>query len=142
MSAPSSSSGPSTRVLLVDDDPALLRVFGPGLKRAGFDVTTAGSFQEALDRASEPGTIIDVLVADINLQDGWGARLALALAPLHPNAKVIYISGYASTDPVLKDGIEGHMTFLGKPFEIEELVGTIQSVLADAKRGTGRHSTS
>lgn len=132
---PSNESFP--RVLLVDDDTALLRVFGPGLGRLGFDMTTAASFQEALDRASEPGRVVDVLVADINLQDGWGARLALAIAPLQPDAKVVYISGYAATDPILKDGIEGHMTFLGKPFEIEELAETIRSVLPGAKQDQG-----
>ena len=130
-------SGSSPRVLLVDDDTALLRVFGPGLERLGFAVTTAESFQEALDRASESETTVDVLVADINLQDGWGARLALAIAPLQPSAKVVYISGHAATDQVLKDGIEGHMTFLGKPFDIEELAETIRSVLSGAKREQG-----
>lgn len=126
-SAASGASRP--RVLLVDDDLAFLRVFGDGLERSGFDVVTAGSFQEALDRAGEPGPPLDVLVADINLRDGWGARLALALAPLQPDAKVVYISGYAASDPILKEGIEDHMVFLGKPFEIEELAETVRGVL-------------
>jgi DNA-binding NtrC family response regulator len=117
-------------VLLVDDDETFLRTFGAGLTRSGFDVVTAASFQDALDRAGEPGPPLDVLVADINLQDGFGARLAMALAPLQPGARVVYISGYAATDPVLRDGIEGHMSFLGKPFEIEELAETVRSVLA------------
>lgn len=121
--------GARPRVLLVDDDVDFLHVFGIGLERSGFDVVTAGSFQEALDRASEPGPPMDVLVADINLQDGWGARLAMALAPLQPDAKVVYISGYAATDPILKEGIEDHMAFLGKPFEVEELADKVRSVL-------------
>jgi len=130
--------GSTPRVLLVDDDVAFLRVFGPGLEREGFDVTTADSFQEALDRATEPGPPVDVLVADINLQDGWGARLALAVTPLQPTAKVVYISGYAASDPILKEGIEGHMTFLGKPFDIEELAETLRSVLANREDPIGQ----
>ena len=126
---PASSRGSSARVLLVDDDAAILRVFGPGLTRYGFDVTTAGSFQEALDRASEPGPPLDALVIDINLQDGWGARLALAISPLHPTAEVVYISGATTTDPILREGIEDHMTFLGKPFDIEQLAEALRAVL-------------
>ncbi|HZD05346.1 MAG TPA: response regulator [Longimicrobiales bacterium] len=113
----------------MDDDVDFLRTFGTGLERSGFDVVTAGSFQEALDRASEPGPPLDVLIADINLPDGWGARLALALAPLQPDAKVVYISGYAATDPILKEGIEDHMAFLGKPFEVKDLADKVRSVL-------------
>lgn len=129
MAGSAPSDEPQPRVLLVDDDPAFLRVFGAGLARSGFDVVTAGSFQEALDRAGEPGPPLDVLVADINLADGWGARLALAVAPLQPSAKVVYISGYAATDPILKEGIEDHMEFLGKPFEVDELAERVRKVL-------------
>lgn len=129
MTGSSESNDPRPRVLLVDDDLAFLRIFGEGLTRSGFDVVTAGSFQEALDLASESGPPLDVLVADINLTDGWGARLALALAPLQPEAKVVYISGYAASDPILKEGIEDHMVFLGKPFEVEELAETVRGVL-------------
>lgn len=130
MAASAQPGASRPRVLLVDDDVAFLRVFSAGLERSGFDVVTAETFQEALDRAGEPGPPLDVLIADINLPDGWGARLALALAPLQPQAKVVYISGYAATDPILKEGIEDHMVFLGKPFEVEELADKVRAVLA------------
>lgn len=129
MARSTESSESRPRVLLVDDDLAFLRSFGEGLETSGFDVLTAGSFQEALDRAGDPGPPLDVLVVDINLADGWGARLVQALGPMQPAAKVVYISGYATTDPILKEGIEDHMAFLGKPFEIEELAETVRDVL-------------
>lgn len=129
MPGSSESDEPRPRVLLVDDDQTFLRIFSSGLERSGFDVVAAGSFQEALDRAGEPGRSVDVLVADINLPDGWGARLALAVAPLQPEVKVVYISGYAATDPILKDGVEEHMAFLSKPFEVQELADAVRGVL-------------
>lgn len=129
MAGSTESSESRPRVLLVDDDLTFLRIFGEGLEKSGFDVLTADSFQEALDRAGDPGPPLDVLVVDINLADGWGAGLVQALVPMQPAAKVVYISGYAATDPILKEGIEDHMAFLAKPFEIEELAETVRDVL-------------
>ncbi len=123
--------GRVVRVLLVDDDPNILNVFRSGLELHGFEVVTASSSQEAMETASSVSEPLDVLVVDINLPDGFGSSLALGLRQVHPDTKIVYMSGYARHDPILQQGIEEHMVFLNKPFSIAELASTIRRVVED-----------
>jgi len=117
----------SLRVLLVDDDVNVLNVFRSGLELHGFEVFAASSGEEAMERAGAVSEL-DVMVLDINLPDGFGSSLALALRQVHPECAVVYMSGYARHDPILQQGIEDHMAFLNKPFSIAELAQTIRKV--------------
>jgi DNA-binding NtrC family response regulator len=129
---PSAEENPRPlRVLLVDDDPNVLNVFRSGLQLHGFEVITASSSEEAMDRASAATEPLDVLVVDINLPDGFGSSLALALRQVHPQTKIVYMSGYTEHDPILKEGIEEHMVFLSKPFSIAELASTVRRVASE-----------
>lgn len=126
---PTPDESRSLRVLLVDDDDNVLNVFRSGLELHGFQVFTASSTEEAMERANALEDL-DVFVVDINLPDGFGSSLALALRQVHPESKVVYMSGYARHDPILSQGIEEHMTFLNKPFSIAELARTVREVTA------------
>jgi two-component system cell cycle sensor histidine kinase/response regulator CckA len=126
---PTPDESRSLRVLLVDDDDNVINVFRSGLELHGMQVFTASSTEEAMERANELDDL-DVFVVDINLPDGFGSSLALALRQVHPESKVVYMSGYARHDPILSQGIEEHMTFLNKPFSIAELASTIREVTA------------
>lgn len=132
MNAPSEGSrAAGLRVLLVDDDANILNVFRSGLELHGFQVMTASTTDEALERASVEEEAFDVFVIDINLPDGFGSSLALSLRDAQPEAKIIYMSGYAEHDPILAQGIEEHMAFLNKPFSIAELAETIRAVTSE-----------
>jgi DNA-binding NtrC family response regulator len=115
--------------MLVDDDPNILTVFQSGLELKGFEVVTASSSQEAMDVASAFEGPLHACVVDINLPDGFGSSLAFGLQQIHPGAKVVYMSGYTTLDPILKQGIEEHMVFLTKPFSIADLASTIRDVV-------------
>lgn len=135
--SPASAEPRQPLVLLADDDPDFLRVFADGLRRSGFDVIPALSTEEALDAASDLPRPLDILVADINLGDGWGASLALSVSDLQPEARVVYISGSAESDPVLKQAVEDHMTFLAKPFTVAELAEAMRGLLERSAAGPG-----
>jgi DNA-binding NtrC family response regulator len=127
VSANASEGSGRLRVLLVDDDVNVLNVFRSGLELHGFEVFTASSGEEAMERAGSVGPL-DVMVLDINLPDGFGSSLALQLRQVHPDCGVVYMSGYARHDPILQQGIEEHMAFLNKPFSIAELAETVRRV--------------
>ncbi|MGD2068885.1 MAG: response regulator [Gemmatimonadota bacterium] len=128
----SGALGAGPIVLLADDDRQFLKTFSGGLERFGFRVVPAASVDEALARASEfPRP--DILVADIELGDGWGATLALDVQRLDPRIKVMYISGHAGGDPILRQGIEEHMVFLDKPFTVPQLVEAIGRALGSER---------
>lgn len=133
---PAPSTGPrgrgeGLRILLVDDDEAIRRIYGTALSREGFQVVTAESVEAAGEVVDAQPLPFDAAVIDLVLPDGWGSSLAFSLREMQPDVRIIYMSGFTTTDPILRDGIEDHMVFLEKPFTLQELLEAIRNPLED-----------
>jgi two-component system cell cycle sensor histidine kinase/response regulator CckA len=115
--------------LAVDDEPQILRLIVRCLEFEGFQVLTAHSRAEA-EQAVEDAGSIDVLVTDIFLGDGWGGELAFTLREERPTLPVVFISGRAAEDPILRHGIQEDMVFLEKPFTIVALADAVRKAMA------------
>ncbi len=117
-------------VLLVDDEPVLLRMLEVNLRIAGFDVRTASSGTGALDAAAEVRP--DVVVLDLGLPDldGWEVLGRLRASAELADTPVIVLSG---TD---RDAADDHgyassvHAFLTKPVEPADLVETVRRAAA------------
>jgi len=120
--------------LAVDDEPQVLRLLVRCLRSEGFEVLPAHSRAEA-EQAAEKAPSIQLLVTDIFLGDGWGGKLAFSLQERHPDLAVVFVSGRAAEDPILRHGIQDHMVFLEKPFSIAELAEAVQKAV-DRVSGT------
>jgi len=114
--------------LAVDDDPQVLRLIVRCLESEEFEVYAAHSRTEA-EKVSEDIESVDLLVTDIFLGDGWGGELAFRLQEEHPNLAVVFISGRAGEDPILRHGIQEHMVFLEKPFTLVSLADAVHQAL-------------
>jgi PAS domain S-box-containing protein len=121
--APSRFDG--TRILVMDDDEAVLEVVANLLEGLGVAVATAADGGQALEcyrQALAAGTPFDMVIMDLTIPGGMGGKEAAAqLLRMDPDARIIVSSGY-STDPVLanyKDyGFSGRLI---KPFRMAEL---------------------
>ena len=91
--------------LVVDDDPDMLGTLVRCLESDGYEVLAAQSRDEVESIADEADWI-DVLVTDIFLGDGWGGEVAVRVRQDHPELAVVFISGRAHEDPVLRHGIQ------------------------------------
>jgi DNA-binding NarL/FixJ family response regulator len=122
------------RLLIVEDYLDLLRAIAVCLRQAGFDVLTARSGEEAILRLAE--TIPDLVVSDIMMPDMDGYALAEQIRS-NPRTDLIPIIFLTAKDTP-QDRIAGFRVgvdaYLVKPFEPEELVAVIQSILARIKR--------
>lgn len=117
---------PDTPVAIaVDDEAQILGLIVRCLETEGFTVLPAHSRAEAEGLLETTGTV-HVLVTDIFLGDGWGGDLAFRLQEKHPNLAVVFISGRAGEDPILRHGIQDHMVFLEKPFTMVELAEAVK----------------
>lgn len=116
-------------ILLVEDDQQVRRLTHLILEGAGYRVLVAEGGEEALRIANADGGQIQLLLADVVLPGGDGHQIALALAPTHPDLKVVYMSGY--TDDVLaQHGIaDDGAGFLQKPFLPRALAEKIREAL-------------
>jgi DNA-binding NarL/FixJ family response regulator len=124
----------SKRLLVVDDEPNLLRAVAACLRDEGFEVVTARSGAEALVRVAE--TVPDLIVSDIRMPGMDGYQLARQLRSSSRTAltPVVFLTAKDET----ADRIEGFRTgvdaYLTKPFEPDELVAVIRSILARVQR--------
>lgn len=110
------------RVLLVEDERALLMLVGDALEDSGFEVTAAASGRRALGLL-EAGSGFDVVVSDISMPEGVsGLEIAERAMEAVPQARIILVSGLSRSQlPPLPDGA----TFLPKPYRISQLMALL-----------------
>jgi len=126
-------------VLVVDDDVDLRRSLRALLEHDGFTVLEAGGADEAQGLVESTSQVIDVVLMDINLPDGWGATAAHRLRLLRPEMATVFATGFAPGDPILASGLKHVEWRLQKPFTRKELVSTLRKAV-EAKRGEGEVS--
>src|SRR3982751_1655140 len=103
---------PSLRsVLAVDDEAAVTLLISRVLQRAGYEVRTAASAEEALERIDERPT--DLLIVDKNLPRMHGFELVRQLRARFPNLPVIIITAAPEPFAPMQERIDG---YLAKPF--------------------------
>jgi PAS domain S-box-containing protein len=116
-------------VLLVEDEPAILRLGASMLQRLGYHVIAAGSPDEALERASAFPGVIHLLVTDVIMPKLNGRQLAARLVASRDGLRCLYMSGYTGdiidTAGVLEPGVH----FLQKPYSLASLGAAIRSAL-------------
>ena len=106
------SSGSPTRILVVDDDPALLQGLAYALESGGCDVVSSSTYADAREhlRAEQ----FDVLLTDVRLGAFNGLQLAVIARQAHPELRIIVMSGF--DDAVLRaDAADLGATYLVKP---------------------------
>jgi DNA-binding NtrC family response regulator len=118
-------------ILVVDDEPMVLRVCRRILEREGYEVLLANDCEQAFAYLGEPeGGEVSLLVCDIRMPEMQGDELAGELLELQPDLEVIFISGHAKEDAV--DGFrkKARAKFLPKPFSADELLEAVATALA------------
>ena len=116
-------------VLVVDDEPSVLRVASKVLRRAGYEVLEALGGQEALQIADEFDGTIDLLLADVVMPGLGGRELGERFRELHPGTALLFMSGYTE-DEVLLHGIRvAEVNCISKPFTVAGLREKVEEVL-------------
>ena len=119
-------SEPTRTVLIVDDDPQILRLARVMLGPQNVNVLAVPRPSDALRICGE-GTV-DVLISDISMPEMDGIKLAERVFKLHQRISVLLISGEVDQPPVVKGG---QVRFLKKPFFPAELIKLLREMLAD-----------
>jgi signal transduction histidine kinase len=121
---------PTSKVLVVDDNPATLYATSRILRNAGFDVTTAETGRIAVQVATSE--LVDLVVLDINLPDidGFEVLRRVRTNPGSNTVRVVYLSASFVDDVHRVEGYEaGADAFLTHPVEPMVLVATIKALL-------------
>jgi signal transduction histidine kinase/DNA-binding response OmpR family regulator len=116
-------------ILLVEDEPAVLRITKTRLERMGYTVLSASTAGEAMRAAQEHTGAIHLLLTDVIMPEMNGRDLAAKLLSICPQAKCLFMSGYTA-DVIAEHGIlEEGVSFIQKPFSTKELVAKVREAL-------------
>jgi len=122
------------RLLVVDDEPNLLRAVEAVLRGEGFEITTARSGREALVAVAQ--SLPDLIVSDVRMPGMDGFQLARKLRASTHSALVpiVFLTAKDETEDRIEGFQSGVDVYLTKPFEPDELVVVIKSVLQRVER--------
>jgi CheY-like chemotaxis protein len=109
------------RILIVDDDPWILRMVSTLLEKKGFTIVTASDGEEGLIRADQCKP--DLIISDVMMpkMDGWSMVKALRSRPQLAITPVIFLTALGGEDDRIKGFRLGADDYLPKPFRFEEL---------------------
>ena len=115
----------TSRVLLMDDDEAVLEVTSEILRVFGYEVEIAHDGKEALELYHQGminGKRFDIVIMDLTIPGGMGGRDAVVeLHKLDPEAKAMVSTGHADDPAVSQFSDHGFVGVIPKPYRIDEL---------------------
>ncbi|WP_267248927.1 two-component system response regulator GlrR [Yersinia sp. Marseille-Q5920] len=114
-------------LLLVDDDPSLLKLLGMRLTSEGFNVTTAESGQEALRLLMREK--IDLVISDLRMDEMDGMALFAEIQKHQPGMPVIILTAHGSIPDAVAATQQGVFSFLTKPVDRDALYKAIDAAL-------------
>jgi CheY-like chemotaxis protein len=119
-------------VLVVDDDPAVLRVARRALSRGGYQVLGARSGAEALEIAEEHQGEIHLLLTDVVMPGMGGREVSQEVSARFPETRVLFMSGQVEAGAILDGAPAARVNFLPKPFTVHGLRTRVREVLDQA----------
>ncbi len=117
----------SAKILIVDDDPSLLRLLGIRLSAAGYNVESAANAKIALGRLQN--FIPQVVISDLRMEGMDGMALFEQIRVQHPNIPVVIMTAHGTIPDAINATKQGVFSFLIKPFESQELLDTVEQAI-------------
>jgi DNA-binding NtrC family response regulator len=115
------SNEEGVHILVVDDDLETRNLLGEVLREEGYDVTTSGSAEEALEIGNTE--VFDVIISDMKLGPELnGLDVLRAYKAIQPESEVILITAFGSMESAIEAVKAGAFDYISKPFKIEEVI--------------------
>jgi DNA-binding NarL/FixJ family response regulator len=124
----------SKRLLVVDDEPNLLRAVAACLKTEDYEVSTARSGHEALLQLAE--SVPDLIISDIRMpgMDGYKLVRQLRGSPRTALVPIVFLTAKDETADRIEGFRAGIDAYLTKPFEPDELIAVVNAILNRVER--------
>jgi CheY-like chemotaxis protein len=119
----------SETILLAEDEEAVRSLVRGVLESTGYQVLETKGANDALEVGQRHKEHIHLLLTDVVMPQMSGAELAKHLLRLHPEMKVLYMSGYADRALVHNDLLDPSTAFVQKPFTPDALARKVREVL-------------
>jgi two-component system, NtrC family, response regulator HydG len=120
------------RLLVVDDDRAILTLIGTIALAEGFDVATTVSGEDAMKQLRERPS--DLVLVDLRMPGITGLDVLKALREANPRVKVVLMTGFGTIDTAVEAVKLGAMDFLTKPFDLPRLRQLLAAVREESEQ--------
>jgi signal transduction histidine kinase/CheY-like chemotaxis protein len=117
------------RILVIDDDPTVIRIVHRMLTRMGYDVETRSSGEEGLVELGQDSADYDVVLVDMEMPDMNGEAVATEIRAKGYPVALVLSSGYTKDVLSTKDASVLFDAFIQKPYRVQELFETVTTVL-------------
>src|SRR6516165_4729778 len=121
-------ASPAGSVLIVDDEAEIRESLQTLLELEGYDVETAATGQQGVNRAGERP--FDLILLDLALPDRNGMDILADLLSQDPGLSIIMITAYGTVENAVKAMQSGAVNFIQKPWDNEKLLADIRAVVA------------
>jgi len=118
-------------ILLVEDEPAILEMVRIMIRRLGYTVLSAGKPTEAMELARNFTGEIHLLMSDVIMPEMNGRDLARSIASLHPQIRLLFMSGYPANVIARQGVLDEGVHFIQKPFLMKDLATKLREAVAD-----------
>jgi len=116
-------------VLVVDDEPGLRALARTGLQQHGFDVLAVETGEQALEILRQGAPHVDAMILDLTLPGMSGESVLRETRKLAPGLPVIIASGYATVESQSSWVAAGAMSFVAKPYRIQQVAEKLRDAL-------------
>ncbi len=131
---PRSVRGRGEKILLVEDEIAVIQFVSQALKQNGYEIVKATCFRDAVNAFDEHRGEFDLIFTDAVLPDGNGVDLLDRFLTAKPDARALLSSGYTDKDSLLELAKAKDITFLQKPYALPVLFKTVRQVIDQEAR--------
>lgn len=125
-------------ILVVDDEAAERITLGEVLRLEGYQVTLAGTGEEALSLARKQLPPFDIAILDLRLPGIDGLQLLESVRQISEDTIVILITGYGTLETAIHALRKGAYDFLLKPCPVDEVLTAVRRALSELKAGRHR----
>jgi two-component system cell cycle sensor histidine kinase/response regulator CckA len=129
VSSPDNTNNVSPTVLVVDDEPDVLRLIQSILSEEGYEVITAKSADAAIKAWEKLDRKPDLVLTDVVMPGMSGPMMIDHLLQSEPELRVLFMSGYDERQVVQRYVVERGYRLISKPFTVKSLRSAIQAVL-------------
>lgn len=116
------------RIMLVDDEERFLQTTGTLIKKKGYDVVTATSGEECLEKLQHE--LVHVVILDVKMPGIDGVETLRRIKQRYPRIEVIMLTGHATADSAVEGLKCGATDYLQKPASIEDLLTKAEDAFA------------
>jgi DNA-binding NtrC family response regulator len=117
----------TARILIIDDDENILRVEVAILKDNGYEVETATTGAEAIEKTQK--SHFDLMLVDIRLPDMEGTEVITKVHDTTPKIRKVIVTGYPTLQNAVAAVNNGADAYVMKPFDVEKMLETVQKQL-------------